>query len=228
MLYRPPATPVLEARPSFVSHDATPGTISLQAYYRDSSGQVTSPAFNVAVNSGFFASLTASAQFTGGSSYQAMLSGSRSGGTPPYTFQWDEDGDGTYLDATGPQVAFTFTSQGGTYLIGLDVMDSMGTHAFASQRLTVNKPTVPGEPPDQTIPPDPAPPGFKSANGSDSYTYDPNRVRNGLQQLLLMVLMTRSILLVGRKSMADAITHAVTARNGSDKVPNILLYDWER
>ena len=222
----PPSYAGIGGSTLFVSRDVRPGTLSLQAYYRDSSGQVTSPAFTVSVNSGFFANLTASAQFTGGSNYQATLNGSASGGAPPYTFRWDEDGDGNYSDATGQQVAFTFTSQGGTYPIGLEVTDATGAKAYARYPLVVNKPPASGEPIGPVIPPQTPLPGALSSDGTT--LFDPNSTQTHARAQNGLLVITH-----GMRSNANPDDHwlttlaqAIECKLGTAS-PNIIIFDWE-
>ncbi len=69
------------------------------------------------------------------------------GGTPPYTFNWDFDNDGT-IDATGQSASFTFTSEG-SFPVALSITDTASTPntGFIIKAVTVGQPpalTVPG------------------------------------------------------------------------------------
>ena len=64
----------------------------------------------------------------GGPYYAAVgeeitLSGSASGGTPPYTYDWDLDNDGAYDDATVANPSYSWDTAD-TYTISLQVTDS--------------------------------------------------------------------------------------------------------
>jgi PKD repeat protein len=59
------------------------------------------------------------------------------GGTEPYTYSWDFDGDGTE-DSTEPSVSHTF-EEAGSYDVGLTVTDSGGQSASDSMEITVEE-----------------------------------------------------------------------------------------
>jgi len=57
------------------------------------------------------------------------ITGSATGGKPPYTYEWDLDDDGEYDDATGKTVYKTWT-ENGNYPIGLKVTDDNTNIAY--------------------------------------------------------------------------------------------------
>jgi N-acetylneuraminic acid mutarotase len=204
----------------FVSSNAPAATLSLIAVCSDVTRQISSPPYSVSIAPTFTASMTATAQNTGGSNYQVALTGSASSGSPPYSFRWDTNNDGTYGDLTGSSASYNFSSQGGTYRIALEVTDLTGAKAYQRGFVTIYNPPAAGEPPAGNLPPDPAPSGYRSADGS-SYVYDPNRVANGL------LVITHGIddNAYAANGWAMQLGTAVTNRLQSGP-PNILLLDW--
>lgn len=75
------------------------------------------------------------------------ITGSATGGRPPYNFAWDLDGDGQYDDATGKVVTWSW-SQAGYYIIGLKVTDQESRVAkdTASVYITNDPPNKPEKP----------------------------------------------------------------------------------
>jgi len=78
------------------------------------------------------------------------VTGSASGGTPPYTYEWDMDGDGQYDDATGATASWQWSTPG-TKTIWLKVTDDDGEDdtAYATVEVILdnsppNKPTIAG------------------------------------------------------------------------------------
>ena len=64
------------------------------------------------------------------------LTGSATGGTPPYSYAWDLDNDGEYDDATGATVSHTW-STADTYTVGLQVTDSATPANVSTDTATV-------------------------------------------------------------------------------------------
>jgi large repetitive protein len=62
--------------------------------------------------------------------------------TPLEKWQWDLDGDGSYDDAEGPQIQFTFPAAG-SYSVGLRVFDSEEVADFVLQTVVVQPPPPP-------------------------------------------------------------------------------------
>jgi len=76
------------------------------------------------------------------------ITGSASGGTPPYTYAWDLDNDGNYNDATGATITHTWYEPG-TFIISLKVTDNKGKTATDNTTVTIenqppSKPTITG------------------------------------------------------------------------------------
>jgi Bacterial Ig-like domain (group 1). len=61
--------------------------------------------------------------YTGIAGTAVSLSGSASGGIPPYSYAWDLDGDGDYDDSFAQNPSYTWTTANG-YTVGLQVTDS--------------------------------------------------------------------------------------------------------
>ena len=56
---------------------------------------------------------------------QINIVGSGSGGTPPYTYEWDLDNDGEYDDATGKEITHSWNEKG-AFEFGLKITDDEG------------------------------------------------------------------------------------------------------
>lgn len=203
----------------FVNRDAPAGTVSIRATYQNAAGQIASPPFPVSIGATFFASASASA--AGGGSYTVTLDGSAAGGTAPYTFRWDTNGDGTYGDVIGQHSSFSLSSQGGSYRIGLEVTDAASGVALASFVLEIDKPLVPQQP--QRIKPV-GHVGSGTMYGADGhiFNFNPARATNGF------VVVTHGLRGSGFddwiKDLAQRIESRVTAEKGGP--PNIAVYDW--
>jgi len=202
---------------------SAPQTVYLLASYRGPGGQIQSASFPVAIlpNSSLRASATATATPSGGTSYGVVLNGSASGGTPPYSFHWDTDNDGQYDDHSVQMSSYPLTSQGGTYLIKLEVTDAVGAKAYATTRFTVDKAPVVNQPVDPQPTPDPAPPGFLDMNGSSSFVFDPNKKANGL----LVITHGINSGVGDDNSWLSTMAGVIQGRLGS-AAPNILIFDW--
>jgi PKD repeat protein len=95
------------------------------------------------------------------------LSGSATGGTPPYSYAWDLDNDGQYDDATGATPSYTWTIAG-TYTIGLKVTDNTSTTSTDTAQVTITgNPNHPPYAPSK-------PSGPISGHTNVSYTYHTN------------------------------------------------------
>lgn len=62
--------------------------------------------------------------YSGAVGEEIALEGTASGGTAPYTYDWDLDNNGEYDDATDPSPSYSWDTAG-TYTIGLQVTDSV-------------------------------------------------------------------------------------------------------
>jgi fimbrial isopeptide formation D2 family protein len=60
--------------------------------------------------------------YTGNVSNEITITGSATGGKPPYNYKWDLDNDGQYDDATGAIITHSW-NQEGTYIIWLKITD---------------------------------------------------------------------------------------------------------
>ncbi len=90
--------------------------------------------------------------------------GSADGGTPPYTYKWDLDDDGSYDDYIGRSLYYSW-SEPGTYVISLKVEDSVGRWDTDSTTVTIY-------PPENSPPNTPSKPvGVTSGLEGISYTY---------------------------------------------------------
>jgi PKD repeat protein len=71
---------------------------------------------------------------------QVAFTAGATGGTSPYTYRWDF-GDGATLSTINPVVAHTYTVKG-TFLVSLNVTDSVGTVGKSSRNLSVTIPVA--------------------------------------------------------------------------------------
>jgi len=111
-----------------------PGTFTVSLMVTDANGSVVPVApLTVNVAAGPLVASAASATSSGDAPMAAALSGSLTGGTPPYTFAWNL-GDGT--TSSQSSVNHTYTSAG-SYSARLTVTDSHGVTSQASVQLTV-------------------------------------------------------------------------------------------
>jgi len=111
-----------------------PGTFTVSLMVTDANGSVVPVApLTVNVVAGPLVASAASATSSGDAPMAAALSGSVTGGTPPYTFAWNL-GDGT--TSSQSSVNHTYTSAG-SYTASLTVTDSHGVTSQASVQLTV-------------------------------------------------------------------------------------------
>ena len=72
--------------------------------------------------------------YSGAVGESITLSGSASGGTEPYNYAWDLDGDEVYDDSTAQNPSYTWDTAG-SYTIGLQVTDNVS--AIATDTATV-------------------------------------------------------------------------------------------
>jgi hypothetical protein len=223
----PPTSAGIGGMGLFISRDGVTGTVYLQARYQNGGTQLTSPAFPVNIVTGLTGSFTANAQFQTGTTYQVSLDASAAGGTPPYTFRWDEDNDGAYQDATGQHVVFTLQSQGGTYSINLEVTDSSGVRMYAAQKLVIAKPPVASEPPNLKFPPDTKPSDFYTIGLGPVFPITPlvlddawkARSKNGL------IVITHGIRSSAQSEWLATMAGTIRRKSNVDG-PNIVLFDW--
>lgn len=76
--------------------------------------------------------------YSGSVDESVAISGSATGGTPPYTYQWDLDNDSLYDDATGQEITHAW-SVADTYTIGLRVTDDDGLTDTDTASVTVSE-----------------------------------------------------------------------------------------
>lgn len=87
--------------------------------------------------------------YTGEVDESVAITGSATGGTAPYTYAWDMDNDGSYDDATGKTISWSWDEEG-VYVIKLKVTDSTGKKAYDDTSVTIvggnNPPNKPDRP----------------------------------------------------------------------------------
>ena len=90
------------------------------------------------------APLTAEAggPYTGTAGSPVSLSGSATGGTPPYTWAWDLDNDGAYDDSTLQNPSHTWATAG-DYTVGLKVTDNVAATDTDTASVHITTPTPP-------------------------------------------------------------------------------------
>jgi len=91
------------------------------------------------------------------------ITGSASGGVPPYSYYWDLDDDGEYDDATGATVTWLW-DEPGDYIIWLKVIDDEDNTAIDYASVTITKENHPPNTPSK-------PSGPSSGKPGVSYTY---------------------------------------------------------
>lgn len=160
-----PSDAVMSNSSLFVGRAAAATTLRLQARYINGSAHLLSPPYSVVVAGSMTANLSVTAQRVSSTTFSVALNATATGGTAPYTFRWSRDGASV---AVGQQSSFTLTSDGGTYRIGLQVSDSTGAQASASQSLTVDKPPVTNQP--IRVKPT-APVGHGTVYGADGHNF---------------------------------------------------------
>lgn len=124
-----------------------------------------SPAFELDTRESISTTFSESAAFvldtrdsianTGGTNYTVSLNGSASGGLPPHAFRWDTDSNGVYGDRIGANASFPLASTGGTYPLGLEVIDGLGRRITKQGSVVVNKQPVVNQPLNAFPTPDP-------------------------------------------------------------------------
>jgi len=85
--------------------------------------------------------------YTGTAGSPVTLSGSATGGTPPYSYAWDLDYDGAYDDSAAQNPSYTWDTPG-DYTVGLQVTDSATPARIATDTASVHispPPAVGGE-----------------------------------------------------------------------------------
>ncbi|RLF51167.1 MAG: hypothetical protein DRN24_05390, partial [Thermoplasmata archaeon] len=96
------------------------------------------------------------------------ITGSASGGEPPYTYYWDLDDDGEYDDATGATVSWSW-DEPGDYVIWLKVIDDEDNTATDYAFVNIVKENNPPNKPEKPTGPAAGKPGV-------SYTYTSSAV----------------------------------------------------
>ncbi|MEQ1932693.1 MAG: choice-of-anchor D domain-containing protein, partial [Fimbriimonadaceae bacterium] len=202
----------------FVSADALTQTVYLRGTYNNGAGGTTSAPFAVNVQTPL---LAATASMTGvhqsGSTYTVTVTGSASGGTPPYAYNWDTTGRGLYGDLAGSSGSFNVFGSG-TYHVSLKVADANQITVYRDASVTLNKPAVANQPTTQQPAPDPTPNDFKDSSG-DAFEFQTARIPNGL------LVITHGMLDNADSQWLKDIAIAIENRLGTS-CPNIVLFDW--
>lgn len=112
----------------FTDPVGTSQAVQLVATYRGPGGQVRSAPFtvNVLPDMALSADATVVLSAVNGPIYTLTASASASGGTPPYTFNWDADFDNYFDDFNGPSTTFPIITLGTTQRVRVEVVDSLG------------------------------------------------------------------------------------------------------
>lgn len=207
----------------FVNRNAPAGSVTLRAVRVHAGGQSLSTTMTVSVGQVLRAGMVASAQWTAGTTYTVTLNGTATGGLPPYTFRWDTDGNGTYGDKTGQNATAAIDMpNGGTRLMKLEVVDGIGSRAYAEGRVTMNRPPVVNEPVHLKPVGDVASGKVYNKDGG-SFQFDTARIGNGV------IIITHGLYgkALGSDSwMQDMASRLDTRLTANGNAPNIVLYDW--
>jgi hypothetical protein len=121
-----------------LQHRFNVGTYQVGVQLTDAKGETATTSLKLVVTNPLSVGLAAGSANPQAGDQVVFSATSPSGGTPPYTYAWDFDGDGSYETSTGTTGSAGHAFTAGSHKVGLQITDSRGHTATATTTISVD------------------------------------------------------------------------------------------